>query len=293
MKGIILAGGSGSRLFPMTRVMSKQLLPVYDKPMIYYPLSILMLAGVREILIITTPQDRDRFYQLLGDGEHLGLAIQYVVQEKPDGIPCAFTLGKDFIGNDRVCLILGDNIFYGDALVNKHILPNIARDEAVIFCYNIKNPTQYGVVELNKDGDILSVEEKPKYPKSDYAVTGIYVFNADVVDVARTLMPSARGEKEIVAVIEHYIAKRSIKAELLGRGIAWLDAGTPASLQEASSFIGVIENRQGMKIACLEEIAYRQGYISVEKLSKLIKPMASTPYGRYLKGIIGARYQSK
>ena len=285
MKGIILAGGSGSRLFPLTQVVSKQLLPIYDKPMIYYPLATLMLANITEILIITTPEDNERFILLLGDGSKFGINIQYKVQEKPTGLPDAFIIGEEFIGNDRVCLILGDNIFHADTFINTHIMPNINTDMATIFGYYVADPERYGIVELDNAGAVLSLEEKPSKPKSNYAVTGLYIFNKDVSSIAKSLTPSTRGETEIVDIVRHYLENDLLKVELLGRGVAWLDTGTHSSLHDASTYIEVLENRQGLKIACLEEIAFTKGYITKDQLLDLAKQLKKNSYGNYLKKI--------
>jgi glucose-1-phosphate thymidylyltransferase len=285
MKGIILAGGSGSRLFPLTQVVSKQLLPIYDKPMIYYPLATLMLANITEILIITTPEDNERFILLLGDGSKFGINIQYKVQEKPTGLPDAFIIGEEFIGNDRVCLILGDNIFHADTFINTHIMPNINTDMATIFGYYVADPERYGIVELDNTGAVLSLEEKPSKPKSNYAVTGLYIFNKDVSSIAKSLTPSTRGETEIVDIVRHYLENDLLKVELLGRGVAWLDTGTHSSLHDASTYIEVLENRQGLKIACLEEIAFTKGYITKDQLLDLAKHLKKNSYGDYLKKI--------
>ncbi len=282
MKGIILAGGSGTRLSPLTQVVSKQLLPVYDKPMIYYPLATLMLSDITEILIITTKEDNQRFKLLLGDGSRFGINIQYKVQEKPCGIPEAFLIGEDFIGDDRVCLILGDNIFHADTFINSHIIPNINTNKATIFGYYVSDPSRYGIVELDNDNSVISIEEKPKDPKSNYAITGLYIFNNDVCSVAKKLKPSARGETEIVDIIKDYLKRNILKVEILGRGVAWLDTGTHTSLHDASTYIEVLENRQGLKIACLEEIAFNKGYITKEKLLEMARNMEKTSYGKYL-----------
>ena len=285
MKGIILAGGSGTRLYPLTRSVSKQLLPIYDKPMIYYPLSTLMLAGINDILIITTGRDNQNFIDLLGDGHELGINISYKIQDEPNGLPEAFIIGEDFIGNNRVCLILGDNIFHSDRFINKHVIPNMEKDEAVVFGYHVKDPERYGVVEFDNNHNALSIEEKPKIPKSNYAITGLYLFNSDVCQIAKNLKVSERGETEIVEVIKHYQSKGELKVETLGRGIAWLDTGTHKSLHEASNYIEVLENRQGLKIACIEEIAFQKGYISKGQLLLLAESMKKNEYGKYLMNI--------
>lgn len=285
-KGIILAGGAGTRLYPATKVVSKQLLPIYDKPLIYYPLATLMLSDIRQILIITTKEDVQNFTQLLGDGSQLGLEISYAVQDKPNGLPEAFIIGEDFIGSDRVCLILGDNIFHSDMFVNSHILPNLDRNEAVIFSYYVKDPDRYGVVEFDDKEDIISIEEKPKNPKSNQAITGLYVFNSDVCQIAKKINASERGELEIIDVIKHYLDAGDLKLEILGRGIAWLDTGTHEALLDASNFIEVYQNRQGLKIACIEEIAYQKGWISGAQLTLLAKSMLNNSYGRYLMSIL-------
>ena len=288
MKGIILAGGSGTRLYPITKAVSKQILPLYDKPMVYYPLSCLMLSGIREVLIISTPRDISLFKELFGDGSWLGMRFEYAVQEKPRGLADAFIVGKDFIGSDDVALVLGDNIFYGQSFTNvlKSASDKIASKSsgAVIFGYFVKDPTAYGVVEFNEDGKVLGIEEKPVNPKSNYAVPGLYFYNNDVVKIAQDIKPSARGEIEITAVNNTYLEKGSLSVELLGRGMAWLDTGTYDGLLEASNFIATIQKRQGLYVSCIEEIAYRNGWLSKEKLLELAKGY-KTDYGRYLEYI--------
>ncbi len=282
MKGIILAGGSGTRLYPITRSVSKQLIPVYDKPMIYYPLSVLMLAGIRDILIISTPDDLPKFRALLGDGAWIGLSLSYIEQPRPEGLAQAFVLGKSFIGNDPVCLILGDNIFYGFSLsktLRKAV--NLTRG-GLIFGYLVKDPERYGVVEFNSRGQVIGIEEKPRAPRSNYAVPGLYVYDNDVVTIAENLKPSARGELEITDVNLAYLNRGDLRVELLGRGFAWLDTGTHEALQQASSFVQAIQNRQGLKIACIEEIAFRLGYIDRDRLKRLAQDMMKNDYGRYL-----------
>ncbi len=285
MKGIILAGGSGTRLYPITKGISKQLAPIYDKPMIYYPLSILMKSGIKEILIISTPTDLPRFKELLGDGKDLGLEFSYVVQPSPDGLAQAFLLGEEFIGDDDVALVLGDNIFYGEGIDNL-LATSVenAKDEskATVFGYYVKDPERYGVAEFNDSGDVISIEEKPKEPKSSYAVVGLYFYPNDVVQKAKLVKPSDRGELEITTLNQLYLEEGRLKVELMGRGYAWLDTGTHESLLEASNFIQTIENRQGLKVACIEEISYEMGYISKEKLLELAEPLKKNQYGQYM-----------
>ena len=281
-KGIILAGGSGTRLYPVTQVISKQLLPVYDKPMIYYPLSVLMLAGIREVLVISTPSDLPRFEQLLGDGSELGMAFSYVVQPSPDGLAQAFVLGRDFVGRDAVSLVLGDNIFYGHGLTEQVQEAAARTDGATIFGYWVRDPERYGVAELDDDGRVVGIEEKPAAPKSSYAVTGLYFYDNAVLDIARELRPSARGEYEITDVNMEYLRRGELRMSILGRGMAWLDTGTHESLHDASSFIETIEKRQGLKVACPEEIAWRMGFIDVEQVRRLAQPLRKNSYGQYL-----------
>ncbi|QKJ28044.1 glucose-1-phosphate thymidylyltransferase, short form [Aliarcobacter cibarius] len=285
MKGIILAGGSGTRLYPITKGVSKQLVPIYDKPMIYYPLSVLMLAGIKEVLIITTPQDQPSFINLLGDGSELGMSFEYVVQPSPDGLAQAFILGEEFLAGDDACLVLGDNIFYGHGLTEllaKSIKNAKDENKATVFGYYVSDPERYGVAEFNESGDVISIEEKPKIPKSNYAVVGLYFYPNDVVKKAKDVKPSDRGELEITTLNQDYLNENRLKVELMGRGYAWLDTGTHESLLEASSFIQTIENRQSLKVACLEEIAYEMGYISKEKLLELAEPLKKNQYGQYL-----------
>lgn len=285
MKGIVLAGGSGTRLYPITRGVSKQLVPLYDKPMIYYPLSVLMLAGIKDILIITTPEDQINFQRLLGDGSELGLSFQYVVQPAPEGLAQAFILGEDFIGDDDVCLVLGDNIYHGHDLTGllATAVDNAkTENKATVFGYRVADPERYGVAEFDDLGNVISIEEKPSTPKSNYAVTGLYFYPNDVVQKAKAITPSHRGELEITSVNQAYLAQQRLKVELMGRGYAWLDTGTHESLLEAAQFIETIEKRQGLKVACLEEIAFEQGYISKEQLIELAEPLAKNQYGQYL-----------
>jgi glucose-1-phosphate thymidylyltransferase len=286
MKGIILAGGSGTRLYPITRVVSKQLLPVYDKPMVYYPLSVLMLAGIREILLISTPEDLPLFKKLLGDGSQVGLSLYYEEQPRPEGLAQAFIIGKSFIGEDSVCLILGDNIFYGPKLTD--ILRRAVRNKTggLIFGYLVKDPERYGVVTFDPQGNVTGIEEKPKKAKSNYAVPGLYIYDNDVVDIAANLKPSARGELEITDVNLEYLNRGKLHVELLGRGYAWLDTGTQEALQQAASYVQAIQERQGLKISCIEEIAYRLGYITREELANLASEMIGNEYGRYLMNLI-------
>jgi glucose-1-phosphate thymidylyltransferase len=286
MKGIILAGGSGSRLYPATQVVSKQLLPVYDKPMIYYPLTTLMLAGIRDILLISTPQDTSRFEQLLGNGSKWGLNISYAVQPAPEGLPQAFIIGANFIGKGPCTLILGDNIFYGHDLTAELKVATDKKSGATIFAYQVQDPERSGVVEFDKNRKVVSIEEKPKHPKSKYAVTGFFVYDNRVIDISRTLKPSARGELEITDLNNDYLRRGELDVVLLGRGIAWLDTGTHASLLEASMFIETIEKRQGLKVACPEEIAYRMGYIKATELETLAAGMGNNPYAQYLRSML-------
>lgn len=285
MKGIILAGGTGSRLYPVTTVVSKQLLPVFDKPMIYYPLSTLMLGGIRDILIISTPQDRPLFERLLGDGSEIGLRFSYATQDKPRGLADAFIVGRDFVGDDSVALILGDNIFYGHGLPEMLAKASARRTGATVFGYVVNTPEQYGVIELDKKGRAISIEEKPKQPKSNVAVTGLYFYDNDVLDIAANIKPSARGEIEITDVNRAYLERDDLFVEVLGRGFAWLDTGTHASLVEASHFVQILEQRQGLRIACLEEIAFRQGYISLEDFHTVAQKTAKSSYGEYLMSV--------
>jgi len=284
MKGIILAGGSGTRLYPITKGVSKQLLPVYDKPMIYYPLSVLMLAGIQEILIISTPEDLPNFKKLLGDGKEIGLQLRYAEQPSPDGLAQAFTIGEEFIGTDDVCLVLGDNIFYGVGFSGmlQNARKNLIEGKSTVFGYYVNDPERYGVAEFDTNGNVISIEEKPTNPKSNFAVVGLYFYTNDVVQIAKKIKPSHRGELEITSVNQEYLKHQNLKVELLGRGFAWLDTGTHDSLMEAGQFIETIEKRQGLKVACLEEIAYRMNYINKDQLKQLAEPLKKNGYGQYL-----------
>ena len=289
MKGVVLAGGSGTRLYPITKGLSKQLIPIFDKPMIYYPVSVLMLAGIREILIISTPDDLPAFRRLLGDGSDYGIRLEYAEQPSPDGLAQAFIIGEEFIGSDSVCLVLGDNIFYGQSftrMLNEAVRMAEVEQKATVFGYWVSDPERYGVAEFDKEGNVLSLEEKPEEPKSNYAVVGLYFYPNKVVEVAKKIEPSARGELEITTVNQEFLKDQELKVQLLGRGFAWLDTGTHDSLSEASTFIEVIEKRQGLKVACLEGIALRQGGISADKMRELAKPMLKNQYGQYLLKVI-------
>lgn len=286
MKGIVLAGGSGTRLYPITKGISKQLLPIYDKPMIFYPISVLMLANIREILVISSPQDIENYKRLLGNGSELGIDLSYEIQEKPNGLAEAFIIGENFIGNSSVALVLGDNIFYGQGFSDMLENSSKLEDGAIIFGYNVKNPKNFGVVEVDKSKNALSIEEKPSLPKSNIAVTGLYFYDNSVVEIAKSVKPSARGELEITSINNNYLQKGKLRVEILGRGFAWLDSGTHESLLDASQFVQTIEMRQGYKIACLEEIAFSKGWLSREKLEKTINSMRNNGYGKYLKSII-------
>lgn len=289
MKGIILAGGTGTRLHPITKVISKQLLPVYDKPMIYYPLSVLMLAGIKEVLIISTPQDLPRFEELLGDGSHLGMQFSYAVQPSPNGLAEAFIIGEEFIGDDSVCLILGDNIYFGSGLTP--MVENAAQQlkGATIFGYQVKDPERFGVVEFDDNNNVLSIEEKPEHPKSHFAVTGLYFYDNDVVEIAKSIEPSERGELEITSINQAYLERGDLSVELLGRGFAWLDTGTHESLSDASQYIQTIEKRQGYKVACIEEIAHYKGWITSQQLIDLAQPYKKTQYGQYMLEMAGLK----
>lgn len=282
MKAIILAGGSGTRLYPATLAVSKQMLPIYDKPMIYYPLSVILLAGIRDILIISTGRDIPAFKELLGNGKRLGIHLSYAVQESPRGLAEAFLIGKEFIGNDTVMLVLGDNIFYGSRLSETLVKAAKLSEGALVFGYKVPNPQEYGIVEFDRNGNVLSVEEKPKIPKSSYAIPGLYFYDNDVVQIAKNVKPSARGELEITAVNAEYLKREKLRVDLLSRGTAWLDTGTHDGLLEASNFVAIFQRRQGLYIACIEEIAYRKGYINKEQLCELAKPFLKTNYGKYL-----------
>ena len=292
MKGIILAGGSGTRLYPITKGVSKQLLPIYDKPMIYYPLSVLMLSGIRDILIITTPEDAPAFHRLLGDGSRFGLRLSYAEQPSPDGLAQAFIIGEEFIGKDDVCLILGDNIFYGQhfSQMLSQAVTNVQQEQkATVFGYYVKDPERYGVAEFDQEGNVLSIEEKPKNPKSNYAIVGLYFYPNKVIEIAKQIKPSARGELEITSVNQEFLQARELKVQLLGRGFAWLDTGTHDSLTEATNFVETLEKRQGLKISCLEEIAYHKGWISKEELKELAQELSKNGYGQYLLDLVKSK----
>ena len=296
MKGIVLAGGSGTRLYPITKGISKQLLPIFDKPMIYYPISVLMLAGIREILIISTPYDLPGFKRLLGDGSELGVHFEFAEQPSPDGLAQAFIIGEEFIGNDSVCLVLGDNIFYGGGftgLLRESVRTAEQEDKATVFGYFVNDPERYGVAEFDAQGNCLSIEEKPEHPKSNYAVVGLYFYPNSVVEVAKHIKPSKRGELEITTVNQHYLAQQKLKVQTLQRGFAWLDTGTHDSLSQASTFIEVVEKRQGLKVACLEEIAYKRGWITVEQLKALAQPMLRNDYGQHIMRIVEDELQKQ
>lgn len=291
MKGIILAGGSGTRLYPITKGVSKQLIPIYDKPMIYYPLSVLMLAGIRDILVITTPEDQNGYIRLLGDGRQLGIYLNFIIQPNPDGLAQAFILGEEFIGNDQVCLILGDNIFYGQNFTPMLKKAVNKKSGATVFGYPVKNPENFGIVEFDDDLRAISIEEKPKNPRSSYAITGLYFYDNDVVDIAKKVEPSSRGELEITTINQEYMKRGILNVELLGRGFTWLDTGTHDSLLDAAQFVETIEKRQGYKIACLEEISWRNGWLTTEQVNNLAEPLAKNGYGRYLLDLL--KYEAR